>query len=125
MSRIPRLWVESEFTSGWSAIWVDVLKRPYITIGLASFLLLVPLVLTSNDRSVRRLGAATWKRLHLLTYIAAPLGALHYILLAKVWHLEPFLYLAVILLLIATRLVWQPTAQQRSRSTNANRQSTI
>ncbi len=109
----------------WSAIWVDVLKRPYITIGLASFLLLLPLALTSNDWSLRELGTAAWKRLHLLAYIAAPLGALHYILLAKVWHLEPFIYLTIILLLVAMRLVWHPSVQQRDRSKYANRQSTI
>ncbi len=104
----------------WSAIWVDILKRPYITIGVASFLLLLPLAFTSNDWSVRRLGAAAWKRLHLLTYIAAPLGALHYILLAKVLHLEPIIYLSIILLLVATRLTWQPTVQRWLRSVRSS-----
>lgn len=100
----------------WWAIWIDILKRPYITIGLASFLLLLPLAFTSNDWSIRRLGAAAWKRLHLLTYIAAPLGALHYILLAKVWHLEPFIYLSIILLLVVARLTWQPAVKRWFRS---------
>ena len=97
----------------WSAIWVDILKRPYITIGVCSFALLLPLALTSNDWSVRRLGAEAWRRLHLLVYIAAPLGALHYILLVKAWPIEPMIYLAVVLGLVAFRLVRQPRRAAR------------
>ena len=97
----------------WSAIWVDILKRPYITIGVLSFLILLPLALTSNDWSVRRLGAEAWRRLHLLVYIAAPLGALHYILLVKAWPIEPMIYLAVVLGLVAFRLVRQPRRAAR------------
>ncbi|MDG4649391.1 protein-methionine-sulfoxide reductase heme-binding subunit MsrQ [Roseibacterium sp. SDUM158017] len=84
-------------------VWADILKRPYITIGMAAFLLLVPLGLSSNDWSVRRLGAATWRRLHKLVYPAAVLGALHYIWLAKGFQIEPLLYMAAILGLLALR----------------------
>ena len=86
-----------------SQIWADILKRPYITIGMAAFVLLVPLALTSNNWSVRKLGP-TWRTLHKLVYVAAVLGAVHYIMLTKVWEVEPLAYLAVILGVLALRL---------------------
>jgi sulfoxide reductase heme-binding subunit YedZ len=86
-----------------SQVWADIVKRPYITVGMAAFALMLPLALTSNDLSVRRLGPA-WRRLHRLTYVVATLGGLHYVMLAKGFQLEPLLYLAVILALLALRL---------------------
>lgn len=85
------------------AVWVDILKRPYITIGMAGFVLLLPLAVTSNNWSLRQLGAG-WRRLHKLTYPAVLLGGVHYIWLVKGWQAEPMLYMAVILGLLALRL---------------------
>lgn len=81
----------------------DIVKRPYVTIGMAGFALLVPLALTSNNWSVRKLGGQ-WRRLHKLTYVAVLLGGVHYIWLAKGIQPEPLLYMAVILGLLALRL---------------------
>ncbi|MGD9294510.1 MAG: protein-methionine-sulfoxide reductase heme-binding subunit MsrQ [Roseobacter sp.] len=86
-----------------SQIWADILKRPYITIGMAAFLLMLPLALTSNNWSVRKLGAA-WRRLHKLVYVVVVLGAVHFIMVKKVWETEPLVYLAVILGLLALRI---------------------
>jgi sulfoxide reductase heme-binding subunit YedZ len=85
-------------------IWEDIVKRPYITIGMLGFLLLVPLALTSNDAAVRRLGATAWKRVHWLAYPATILGAVHFVMLVKGWQIEPLLYLGAILLLLAARI---------------------
>jgi sulfoxide reductase heme-binding subunit YedZ len=85
-------------------IWQDIVKRPYITIGMVGFVLLIPLAVTSNNRSVRRLGAAAWKRVHWLAYPATILGAVHFVLVAKGWQIEPLLYLAAILALLAARI---------------------
>lgn len=85
-----------------SQIWADILKRPYITVGMAGFVLLVPLALSSNNWSVRRLGPR-WRSLHRLTYVAVSLGALHYVMLAKGFQLEPLLYLGAVLGLLALR----------------------
>lgn len=86
-----------------SQIWADILKRPYITVGIGAFLLLLPLTATSNNWSVRRLGPR-WRRLHWLVYPAALLGGLHYVMLAKGFQIEPLIYLAVIVILLALRL---------------------
>ncbi|GHF32653.1 protein-methionine-sulfoxide reductase heme-binding subunit MsrQ [Seohaeicola zhoushanensis] len=84
-------------------IWADIVKRPYITVGMAAFVLLVPLAVTSNNRSVRRLGPA-WRRLHRLVYPAAILGGVHYLMLAKGFRIEPLVYLALIAGLLLLRL---------------------
>lgn len=87
-----------------SQIWADIVKRPYITIGMAGFLLMVPLAATSNNWSVRRLGAARWRRLHQLSYGAAILAATHFVMLTKGWQMEPILYLGAILALLGLRI---------------------
>ncbi|MBW4975962.1 protein-methionine-sulfoxide reductase heme-binding subunit MsrQ [Roseovarius mucosus] len=91
-------------------IWADIVKRPYVTIGFAAFLLMIPLALTSNDWSVRRLGPK-WRALHRLTYGVAVLGAVHFLWLSKGFQIEPLVYLAVILGLLALR--WRPIGQSR------------
>jgi sulfoxide reductase heme-binding subunit YedZ len=51
-----------------AAVWADIVKRPYVTVGMGALVLLIPLAATSNNLSLRRLGAASWRRLHWLTY---------------------------------------------------------
>ena len=83
-------------------IWADIVKRPYVTVGFTAFLLMIPLAATSNDWSLRRLGPR-WRQLHKLTYGVAVLGAVHFIWLSKGFQIEPLIYLAAILGLLALR----------------------
>jgi len=87
-----------------AAIWKDIVKRPYVTFGMISFVALIPLAITSNNRSLRKLGPLVWRKLHMLTYPAIVLGGVHFVWLRKGWQVEPMLYLIVILLLLATRI---------------------
>lgn len=84
-------------------VWTEVVKRPYVTVGTLSFLMLIPLALTSNNAAVRRLGASSWRQLHKLTYPAAILGAVHYLWLVKGFQIEPIVYLVIICGLIGIR----------------------
>ena len=84
-------------------IWADIVKRPYITVGMAGFVLLLPLAVTSNNLSVRRLGPR-WRSLQRLVYPAAILGGVHYVMLAKGFQIEPLIYLALILGLLLLRV---------------------
>ncbi|MDG1103383.1 MAG: protein-methionine-sulfoxide reductase heme-binding subunit MsrQ [Ascidiaceihabitans sp.] len=86
-----------------SQIWADILKRPYITIGMVGFVVMIPLAVTSNNWSVKRLGVK-WRRLHQLTYVAAALGGVHFIMIVKGIQLEPLIYMVIILALLAYRL---------------------
>jgi sulfoxide reductase heme-binding subunit YedZ len=92
-------------------IWADIVKRPYVTVGMTAFALMVPLAATSNNRSVRWLGPR-WRMVHRLTYAVAVLGAIHFIWLSKGFQIEPLAYLAVILTLLALR--WRSVRRQRS-----------
>lgn len=94
-------------------VWADIVKRPYITVGMAGFALLLPLAVTSNNFSVRRLGPK-WRKLHKLVYPAAVLGAVHYVMLVKGWQVEPLIYLGVIVGLIALRLPWLKAPRRRA-----------
>lgn len=84
-------------------IWADILKRPYITIGMIGFVGMLPLAITSNNLSVRKLGPL-WRQLHKLTYAIAILGGVHFVMLAKGFQIEPLAYLAVIAILLMLRL---------------------
>lgn len=81
----------------------DIAKRPYLLVGMASFVLLLPLALTSNDAAIRRLRR-NWRRLHRLIYLAVPLAGLHYLWVGKLAKPAPILWLAVTLMLVALRL---------------------
>lgn len=87
-----------------SQVWADILKRPYITIGIVGFSLLVPLAVTSNNLSVRRLGRH-WNSLHKLAYLAAVLGAMHFVMLVKGFQIEPLIYMVLVLTLLTLRIV--------------------
>lgn len=83
----------------------DILRRPYVTAGMVGLAGLIPLAITSNNWSVRRLGPVRWQKLHWLTYVVALAGGIHYVWLVKTWTLESLMYLAVILGLLALRIV--------------------
>ena len=100
-------WVTLDLQFRWGEVWADIVKRPYIMIGMAGFLAMLPLALTSNNASVRRLGAGRWQMLHRLTYVAALAGAVHFVWLVKAWPPEPLLYLAGVLALFAIRYVFR------------------
>jgi sulfoxide reductase heme-binding subunit YedZ len=87
-----------------SEIWADIVKRPYITVGMAAFALLIPLAVTSNNLSIRKLGPKRWRAIHKLTYAATFLGALHFVMLAKGFQIKPLIYLGIVLLLLLVRV---------------------
>ncbi|MDG4583581.1 MAG: protein-methionine-sulfoxide reductase heme-binding subunit MsrQ [Candidatus Competibacter sp.] len=88
-----------------SAIFEDIAKRPYITVGFAGFLLLIPLAATSTNGMIKRLGR-NWQRLHRLVYLIGVLGVAHYWWLVKADLSEPLLYGGVLAALLGYRLWW-------------------
>ncbi|MCA1403001.1 protein-methionine-sulfoxide reductase heme-binding subunit MsrQ [Ensifer sp. IC3342] len=85
-------------------IIADIARRPFITIGMAALAMLVPLALTSNNWSIRRLGQR-WNRLHRLVYVIAAAGALHFAMAVKVVGPEQMLYLGLVAMLLGWRAV--------------------
>lgn len=103
------LWFDQFFD--WQEITKDILKRPFITVGITAWLLLLPLAVTSTNGMMRRLGR-NWKRLHRSVYLIAVLGVLHFIWLVKADLREPLIYAAILTVLLGYRMArrWQKRA---------------
>lgn len=84
-------------------VWTEIVKRPYVTVGMLAFVLLIPLAVTSNNLAIRKLGPTTWKQLHKLSYIAVILGGVHYLWLARGFQITPLVYLGLGIGLVALR----------------------
>lgn len=87
------------------SIAADIWKRPFITIGFAAFVAMLPLAVTSTVGWIRRLGGRRWQRLHRLIYVAAVCGVVHFWWLVKADVREPLIYAGIIGALLAFRVV--------------------
>lgn len=96
------LWLDQFFW--WSEIVADIIKRPFITVGMLAFVLLIPLAITSTNGMMRRLKK-NWIKLHQLIYLIAPLGILHFFWLVKADYREPIIYLILLSLLFTERFL--------------------
>ncbi|ADJ64538.1 sulfite oxidase transmembrane subunit YedZ protein [Herbaspirillum seropedicae SmR1] len=101
------VWFDHFFDLG--EIWKDILKRPFITVGVIALLLSIPLALTSTNGMVRRLGGKRWQALHRLVYLIVPLGVLHYWWdkAGKNLIAQPLLFAVLVGLMLVLRLVWR------------------
>jgi sulfoxide reductase heme-binding subunit YedZ len=98
------IWFDQYFD--WAEIARDIPKRPFITVGFAAFVLLLPLAFTSTNAMMRRLKK-NWQRLHKLVYVITVLGVLHFLWLVKADVLEPAIYGAVLIVLLGYRAFHQ------------------
>ncbi|MDP2785397.1 MAG: protein-methionine-sulfoxide reductase heme-binding subunit MsrQ [Sulfurimicrobium sp.] len=115
------IWLDQFFDL--SGIYRDIFKRPFITIGFSSFLLLIPLALTSSQAMMRRLGGRNWQRLHRLVYLIAAGGVVHYWWLVKKDVTQPAIYAAVLALLLGYRLWFRLTGSLREYHATKNPRS--
>ena len=97
----------------WSLLLVDITQRPYITIGVAALLLLIPLAVTSTNAMQRRLGTR-WIKLHRCVYIIAILGVVHFFWQVKVTTPEPLIYSFILIVLLGFRVRDWLVRQRRS-----------
>jgi sulfoxide reductase heme-binding subunit YedZ len=97
------VWVLVDHFFNWGQMLSDIVKRPYITVGMLALILLLPLAATSTAGMARRLGAVWWKRLHRLVYLVGVLASLHFLWLAKVGRTDQYLYAATLALLLGVR----------------------
>ena len=102
------IWFDHWFDA--AEILKDVVKRPFVTIGFAAFLLFLPLAFTSTDAMVRRLGR-NWQRLHRLVYVIATFGVIHFWWLVKRDVTEPAIFAVVLAGLLGVRLYWRNKAR--------------
>ena len=100
------LWFDHFFDL--QAMFADVIKRPFITVGFIAFVLLIPLAVTSTNGMIRRLGGKRWQWLHRLIYVIAPLGILHFwwMKAGKNNFTEPIIFGVIVALLLGLRIYW-------------------
>ena len=103
-------WLGLDLRGYWSLLFEEIVKRPYITVGFAAWLLLVPLAVTSTRGWMRRLGR-NWGRLHKLVYAIAVLAVLHFWWIVKSDYREPLLYAAILAVLLGWR-AWKRFARR-------------
>ena len=85
----------------------DIIKRPFITFGFISFILLIPLVITSPKKMLKKLGFKVWKKIHYLIYPAAILSSVHFYMLVRANKFEPAIYIFLILVLLLYRFYFK------------------
>lgn len=105
------VWLDQSFD--FTAIALDILKRPFITVGFAAFVLMTPLALTSNAYMVRRLGGRQWQSLHRSIYAIAIMGVVHFW-----WQTDkdltwPIVYTLILALLLGMRAWWRNQERER------------
>jgi sulfoxide reductase heme-binding subunit YedZ len=111
------LWFDHWFDV--AAMWKDVLKRPFITVGFIAFVLLIPLAVTSNNAMIRKLGGKVWQRIHRLIYVIAPLAIVHYWWLksAKNNIEQPLIFGVIVAVLLGVRVYWSVTKKKAQPQT--------
>jgi methionine sulfoxide reductase heme-binding subunit len=93
----------------------DIIKRPFITFGFISFIFLIPLVITSPKKMLKKLGFKVWKKIHYLIYPAAILSSIHFYMLVRANKIEPAIYIFLILILLLYRLYFKIILPQLAR----------
>jgi sulfoxide reductase heme-binding subunit YedZ len=105
------VWLDQFFD--WPAIAKDILKRPFITVGFAALVLMIPLAATSSNFAIRRLGGRKWQSLHRAIYPIAMLGCLHFWWLVKKDVTEPLVYSVILAALLGVRMWWREQERRR------------
>lgn len=98
------VWIGLDHFFAWRQMGGDIVKRPYITVGVAALLTMIPLAATSTAGMVKRLGGRAWRRVHRLVYATSVLAVLHFLWLAKVGRVEQYVYATVLVLLLGIRV---------------------
>jgi methionine sulfoxide reductase heme-binding subunit len=109
---ITYLWLDQSFD--WHAILKDIVKRPFITVGFAGFVLMTPLALTSANAMIRLLGGKRWQALHRAIYVIGTLGVVHYWWLVKRDIREPLMYAVILAVLLGVRVWWKLSERRTS-----------
>lgn len=89
----------------WLAIWNDIIKRWYITVGMVGLLCLIPLAITSTKGWIKRIGGKNWNKLHKVVYVAGAAACLHFFMMRKGIQLEPIIYGGIFIALMAIRAI--------------------
>lgn len=108
------MFIVVDLSGSMSALWHEIVKRKFITVGMLAFIILIPLAVTSVNKIIKRMGAARWKTLHKGIYAASILAVLHFYWMAKADKTEPLIYAAILAVLLGYR-VYAAWAKSRKK----------
>jgi sulfoxide reductase heme-binding subunit YedZ len=117
------VWLVVDHFFDWPTMAEDVVKRPFMTAGMATLCLLVPLAATSTSGMIKRLGSRAWRRLHRLAYLAGVLGVLHFLWLVKVGRQTPYYYAGWLALVLGVRggdVAWRSLRRWRGGAASSS-----
>ncbi len=97
------VWLVVDHFFDWREMGADIVKRPYVTVGMTALTLMLPLAATSTVAAIKKLGGKNWQRLHRLAYAIGVCGVLHYLWLAKKANPDPYYYATGLAVLLAIR----------------------
>ena len=105
------VWLDQFFD--WEAIARDIIKRPFITVGFAALMLMLPLAVTSSNFAIRKLGGRRWQSLHRAIYPIAILGCVHFWWLVKKDVTWPLVYTVITVALLGIRAWWREQERRK------------
>ena len=105
------VWLDQFFD--WEAIARDIIKRPFITVGFAALMLMLPLAVTSSNYAIRKLGGRRWQSLHRAIYPIAILGCVHFWWLVKKDVTWPLIYTVITVALLGIRAWWREQERRK------------
>ena len=108
-----------------AAIWGDIVKRNFITVGMVAFVMLVPLAVTSTIGWQKRLGGKSWQRLHRVVYAAGILGVIHFYMMIKADFREPLIYAAILATLLGWRIFKRLKTKADRRKADRQRENAL
>lgn len=117
-------WLALDRYFNWAEMLKDIAKRPYITVGFAGFVVMIPLAITSTAGWIRRLGGKRWQFLHRAIYVSAIAGVIHYCWLVKSDVRKPLQYAAIVAILLAWRIgAWHYDRRQGGHASSVLRRN--
>lgn len=105
----------------WKSIFQDIAKRPFILLGFVAWLMLVPLALTSRQSSIKQLGLKNWKKIHKTIYILSAIALVHFYLMKKSNHIEPYIFAFLWMVLMLIRLKLNTSKGSKTRDATKRR----
>ncbi|MBT6095468.1 MAG: sulfoxide reductase heme-binding subunit YedZ [Rhodospirillaceae bacterium] len=100
----------------WPAIWADIVKRLYISLGMGALVILAAMTATSTAGMIKRLGRRKWSRLHKGVYGAAVLAVIHFFMMRKGFQIEPLVYAGILAMLLGARLLPKRRSKRPARN---------
>lgn len=111
------IWAVLDLGLNWALLGAEIVKRPFLALGMGAFMLLLPLALTSFNKAIKTLGGPRWRRLHLLVYPVALLALVHFFMGSKVWERDHVVWGTLLFIALCERAM-HAVSRRRARASS-------